>query len=67
MLALPTIDAATLAHVEVNGAQAGTVAWAPFEVEITEWVREGENEIAVTLVSTLRNLLAFRAARTSNT
>jgi len=57
VLALPPTDAAALAHVEVNGARAGTIAWAPYEVEITEWVREGENEIAVTLIGTLRNLL----------
>ncbi len=57
VLALPTIDAAALAHVDVNGARAGTIAWAPYEVDVTQWVREGENEIAVTLVSTLRNLL----------
>ena len=57
MLSLPTIDGAALAHVEVNGERAGTIAWAPYDLEITELVREGENEIAVTLVSTLRNLL----------
>ena len=56
-LELPTIDAAALAHVDVNGVRAGTIAWAPYEVEITDWLRDGENEVAVTLVSTLRNLL----------
>jgi hypothetical protein len=56
-LELPTIDAAALAHVDVNGVRAGTIAWAPYEVEITDWLRGGGNEIAVTLVSTLRNLM----------
>jgi hypothetical protein len=56
-LELPTIDAAAVAQVDVNGVRAGTIAWAPYEVEVTERLRDGENEIAVTLVGTLRNLL----------
>jgi hypothetical protein len=56
-LELPTIDAAALAHVDVNGERAGTIVWAPYEVEVTNWLCDGENEIAITLITTLRNLL----------
>jgi hypothetical protein len=56
-LALPDIDAAALARVRVNGHDAGALAWPPYEIEIGDHVRDGANEIAVTLTSTLRNLL----------
>jgi hypothetical protein len=57
LLVLPDIDAAALAHVHVNGREVGVLAWPPFEIEITDHVRAGANEIAVTLTGTLRNLL----------
>ncbi|MDH7571217.1 MAG: hypothetical protein QHJ73_16695, partial [Armatimonadota bacterium] len=56
LLHLPGLDA-VLAKVFVNGQEAGAVLWPPHMVEITRWVREGENRIAVELVSSLRNLL----------
>ncbi|MBN1640783.1 MAG: hypothetical protein JXA09_06085 [Anaerolineae bacterium] len=57
VLSLPDIGAAALARVRVNGCDVGAVAWPLYEVEITDQVRGGANEIAVTLTSTLRNLL----------
>ena len=56
VLALAGLDA-VLAKVRVNGKDAGAVAWAPYEVEVTSLVEEGDNEIEIELVSSLRNLL----------
>ena len=48
---------AAVAHVHVNGQQAGTVAWQPHCVDVTEVLMTGENVIEIELVGTLRNLL----------
>jgi len=48
---------AAVAHVRVNGQQAGTVAWPPHRVDVSESLNAGENEIEIELVGTLRNLL----------
>ena len=55
-LELPALDA-TLAKVRVNGADAGAIVWAPYEVEITPFVKGGPNCIEIELVGSLRNLL----------
>lgn len=44
-------------HVRINGIEAGTLIWNPFELNITPFVRVGENEIELTVVNNLRNLL----------
>ena len=56
LLALPRLDA-TLAHVRLNGQAAGTMAWSPFELDITPFVHRGANSVELELVNTLRNLL----------
>jgi hypothetical protein len=48
---------AALAHVRVNGQHAGTVAWQPHRVDVTEVLQPGENQLEIELVGTLRNLL----------
>jgi hypothetical protein len=48
---------AAVAHVRVNGQQAGAVAWQPHCVDVTEALKEGENVVEIELVGTLRNLL----------
>ncbi|MGD1001480.1 MAG: glycosyl hydrolase [Candidatus Brocadiia bacterium] len=48
---------ACLVRVFVNGAMAGVRGWDPFTVDITDAVKEGQNELALELVGTLRNLL----------
>ncbi len=55
-LTFPAVLAALL-KARVNGAEAGTIAWAPYETEITALVREGANRIELELVSGLRNLI----------
>lgn len=56
VLELPGLEA-VLAKVRVNGEPAGEILWPPYEADITERVVEGDNEIEVELVSSLRNLL----------
>jgi hypothetical protein len=46
-----------VAEVQVNKKSAGTIAWQPSELDITDLVREGENEISVIVYGTLKNLL----------
>jgi hypothetical protein len=48
---------AAVAHAWVNEQHAGTLAWAPHQLDVTAHVRPGINEIAIELVGTLRNLL----------
>ncbi|MFW6146628.1 MAG: glycosyl hydrolase [Planctomycetota bacterium] len=56
LLTLPGLDA-PLAHVRVNGQAAASIWWPPYETDITDLVRAGDNTIEIELVSSLRNLL----------
>jgi hypothetical protein len=66
-VALPPLDGravleihnlrAAVAHVRVNGQQAGTVAWPPHRVDVSGGLRPGDNVVEIELVGTLRNLL----------
>ncbi len=48
---------AALVHVRVNGRHAGTAAWPPHRVKISDYTQVGANMIEIELVGTLRNLL----------
>ena len=48
---------APAARVEVNGEKAATLMFAPYSADITEYLKNGENEIKITLLSGNRNLL----------
>ncbi|MBR7132650.1 MAG: hypothetical protein IKD04_03875 [Clostridia bacterium] len=48
---------ATVVSVKVNGKQAGDLLWKPYSLDITPYIKEGDNNIEITLVSSLRNLL----------
>ncbi len=41
----------------VNGKNAGKIMWNPYCADISDFVKEGENEIKITLTGSLRNLL----------
>jgi hypothetical protein len=43
--------------VVVNGARAGVRLWAPYEVDVTDLLGEGENEIELRVANTPVNLL----------
>jgi hypothetical protein len=49
----------TLAEVHVNGREAGIVAWPPEELDITELLTEGKNEISVRIVGSLKNTFGY--------
>jgi len=46
-----------VATVLVNGKEAGQIFVKPYEIEITDFLREGENIIEIQLTNSLRNLL----------
>ena len=48
---------APAARVEVNGEKAAVLMFAPFNADITEYLKNGKNEIKITLLSGNRNLL----------
>lgn len=48
---------ADMAEFVINGASAGTRAWAPFEVEITPLVRPGSNAVEIRVTNSLSNML----------
>ena len=50
---LPSI----ITDICVNGVGAGKIMWKPYSMDISQFVREGENEIKITLTGSLRNLL----------
>jgi hypothetical protein len=43
--------------VKVNGNSVKTLLWEPYNVNMEEYLKEGENEIELTLINNLRNLL----------
>ncbi len=45
----------TVTEVLVNNKEAGIIAWEPEELDITELLSEGENEITVRIVGSLKN------------
>jgi hypothetical protein len=47
----------SVAKVVVNGKQAGYVWHQPWECDVTEQIKEGENEIEVIVTGTLKNTL----------
>jgi hypothetical protein len=46
-----------VARVLVNGKDAGCIAFAPYEQDITKLVRPGRNEVSVIVYGTLKNTL----------
>ncbi len=47
----------TVASVKVNGKQSGIIGWKPYELDISEYIHPGENEIVVTVYGSLKNTL----------
>jgi hypothetical protein len=44
-------------RVNVNGTDVDTIMWAPYSVDLTPYLGAGDNQIKLTLVNNLRNLL----------
>ncbi|HKO82705.1 MAG TPA: hypothetical protein VJU78_20000, partial [Chitinophagaceae bacterium] len=49
--------AGTVASVKVNGAEAGVIAYDPYELNISKYLRTGNNKIEVSVTGSLKNLL----------
>ena len=47
----------SVAEVKVNGKEAGIIAWAPYELDVTDYLESGGNKISVIVYGTLKNLL----------
>ena len=47
----------TVIKVMVNGNKTQKIMWQPYEVDVSDLLVEGENEIEITITSSLRNLL----------
>ena len=43
-------------HLKVNGREVTTRMWAPYEVDISDYLVEGDNELELTLLGNLRNM-----------
>lgn len=47
----------SLAQVKVNNNSAGTIFYPPYELDITDQLKSGDNEISIEIIGTLKNLL----------
>lgn len=47
----------TVAAVKVNGKDAGTIAYAPYSLDVSKFLKKGKNTIEVKVVGSLKNLL----------
>lgn len=46
----------TVAEVRVNGAEAGIIAWQPYELEVSKLLHKGRNDIEVRVHGSLKNV-----------
>ena len=47
----------TVAEVSVNGKTAGIIGWAPYNLNISELIKEGANTITVNVIGSLHNVI----------
>ncbi len=47
----------SVARVDVNGKTAGYVGWAPAQLDVTRWIKKGNNQVEVVVIGTLKNTL----------
>lgn len=45
------------AEVTVNGGKAGLIAWPPYELDVTRFIKPGSNRVSVAVYGSLRNTL----------
>lgn len=51
-----------IAAVKVNGKSAGTLWCAPYSLDISKYIKEGENELVIEVTSTWYNRLVYDAS-----
>ena len=49
----------SIAEIWVNGQESGVIAWQPNELDVTSLIKEGENEITVKVIGSLKNTFGF--------
>jgi len=49
----------TLAEVKVNGKEAGIIAWEPYQLNIGSFLKEGRNDVTITVVGSLKNTFGY--------
>jgi hypothetical protein len=49
----------SVAEVLVNGKSAGLIAWPPYELEMSSLLKEGLNEVTVSVTGSLKNTFGF--------
>jgi hypothetical protein len=54
----------SVAEVHVNGRPAGTIAWQPWQCDVTRHIRPGANTVEVRVIGTLKNTLGPHHAGT---
>lgn len=47
----------SVAQVFVNSRKVGIIGWPPFELDVTDYITNGQNSITVSVYGTLKNLL----------
>ena len=48
---------AIVSKLEINGNEIASLSWTPYKADITKALKPGRNEVKITLVNSLRNLL----------
>ncbi|GAB1454173.1 glycosyl hydrolase [Draconibacterium sp.] len=56
----------SIAEVSVNNQPAGVIAWQPNELDVTSFLKEGENEITVKVIGSLKNTFGFFYQKNDN-
>jgi len=55
-LSFPAFEAIVI-KVKINGKEFAPIIYSPWETDISEALKEGDNQIEITLINSLRNLL----------
>ena len=50
-------DLFDIAEIEINGKNAGRVLWNPKEIEITDFIKKGENSVKIKVTNSIYNML----------
>jgi hypothetical protein len=49
----------SVAEVLAGGQHAGLISWKPYELDVTEFLHDGENELTVRIYGSLKNTFGF--------
>lgn len=49
----------SISEVWVNGTAAGVIAWQPNELNVTSFLKDGNNEIVIKVIGSLKNTFGF--------